>query len=95
MGSIQAMEFAASKELTLEQQLEWHLIGNHFPPLPKSMVTPCAEAIDAYWADELDREIELPDGVLYRGLPTAPAREIIINHHLDAWCVEYDEDFPE
>jgi hypothetical protein len=54
------------------------------------MVQPCIEAIDCYWSDELDREIDLPEGVLYRGSKTAPAREIIINHHLDAWCEEQE-----
>lgn len=95
MGALQAREFAANTEITMEQAIGWHLQGNHYPPVPLSMVTPCVEAIDAFWADELDKEIDLPEGVSYRGMTTAPAREIIINHHLDAWCVEYDEEFPE
>ncbi len=76
--------------LTIEQQLDWHLRGNHYPPVPSSMIQPCIEAIDAYWEDNLDKEIDLPEGVTYRGMNTAPAREIIINHHLDAWCNEED-----
>lgn len=92
MGALHAMEMANATEITLEQQLAWHLQSNHYPPVPTSMVTPCAEAIDCYWADELDKEIDLPEGVLYRGKTTAPAREIIINHHLDAWCVDAEED---
>ncbi len=90
MGALQAHEMAHATELTMEQQIAWHLQSNHYPPVPTSMVTPCMEAIDAYWEDDLDKKIELPEGVTYRGEPTAPAREIIINHHLDAWC--YDED---
>ena len=85
MGSLQAREIA-NTEISLEQQITWHLQGNHFPPVPVSMVTPCIEAIDAFWEDDLDKEIDLPEGVTYRGQQTAPAREIIINHHLDAWC---------
>jgi len=92
MGALHAMGMANATEITLEQQLAWHLQSNHYPPVPTSMVTPCAEAIDCYWADELDKEIDLPEGVLYRGNTTAPAREIIINHHLDAWCVDAEED---
>ena len=91
MGSMYAAGIAETN-ISLEQQIEWHLKGNHYPPIPSSMVTPCIEAIDAFWADELDKEIELPEGVLYRGNVTAPAREIIINHHLNAWCTEPDED---
>lgn len=91
MGSMYAAGIAET-DLSLETQIEWHLKGNHYPPIPSSMVTPCIEAIDAYWEDDLDKEITLPEGVLYRGNPTAPAREIIINHHLDAWCTEDEEE---
>lgn len=91
MGSMYAAGIAET-DLSLETQIEWHLKGNHYPPIPSSMVTPCVEAIDAYWEDDLDKEITLPEGVLYRGNPTAPAREIIINHHLDAWCTEDEEE---
>lgn len=93
MGRMYAAGIAET-ELSLEDQIEWHLKGNHYPPIPSSMVTPCVEAIDAYWEDDLDKEITLPEGVFYRGKPTAPAREIIINHHLDTWCTEdEDEDY--
>mgnify|MGYP007078398212 FL=1 len=88
MGSLQATEMA--ELMPMEQALEWHLRSNHFPPVPSSMVKPCLEAIDAYWEDDLDRLISLPEGVGYRGLTVAPARAIIINHHLDAWCSEDD-----
>lgn len=91
MGSMYAAGIAET-DLSLETQIEWHLKGNHYPPIPSSMVTPCVEAIDAYWEDDLDKEITLPEGMLYRGKPTAPAREIIINHHLDAWCTEDEEE---
>jgi hypothetical protein len=85
MGSLQATEIANA--LPIEQALEWHLRSNHFPPVPSSMVQACVEAIDAYWEDDLDRLIDL-NGSLYRGEIHAPAREIIISHHLDAWCSE-------
>lgn len=89
MGNLQATEMA--EMLPIEQALEWHLRVNHYPPVPSSMVKPCLEAIDAYWEDDFDREIEMPEGVYYRGETTAPAREIIIAHHLDAWLEEGEE----
>jgi len=92
MGSLHAHAIAADTTIPLEKQLEWHLQGNHFPPIPKSMVVPCEEAIQAFWEDDLERLISLPDGVGYKGLTVAPARAIIIEHHLDAWCVEHDEE---
>ena len=91
MGSMQAREMAELGADNLEAALAWHLQANHFPPIPRSMVEPCIAAIDAYWEDDLDKLISLPDGVGYKGLTVAPARAIIIQHHLDAWCTEIDE----
>lgn len=90
MGSTQAREMAGM--LSLDDALAWHLRSNHYPPIPLSMVEPCKQAIDAYWEDDLDREIQMPEGVFYRGETKAPARAIIIQHHLEAWCEEEYED---
>ena len=90
MGALQAIAMSET-DLTLEQQLAWHLSSNCYPPIPASMVQPCIDAIDAYWADELDNFIKLPDGVSWRGSNSAPAREIIINHHLDSWCSDSED----
>jgi len=85
----------AESDVTFEQQLAWHLQGNHYPPVPLSMVQPCIEAINAYWNDDFDAQIEMPEGVFYKGNTTAPAWAIIEQHHLNAWCEwdECDEDF--
>ena len=88
MGSTLANDLATMPELDLESAIGYHLQGNHYPPVPLSMVQPCIDAIDAYWEDELDREIELPEGVLWRGKAYAPAHAIIEAHHLDAWISE-------
>ena len=56
------------------------------------MVEPCIQAIDAYWEDDVDRQIPMPEGVTYKGLTTAPAWAIINQHHLDAWITDYDEE---
>jgi hypothetical protein len=86
MGSNFANDLATMPELDLETSIGYHLQSNHYPPVPLSMVQPCIDAIDAYWEDDLDRNIELPDGVLWRGEEYAPAWSIIESHHLDAWC---------
>jgi hypothetical protein len=49
------------------------------------MVLPCIEALEAYWEDETDREIAMPEGVSYKGQNVAPAWAIIEQHHLEAW----------
>jgi len=74
--------------LDMESAIAMHLSANHYPPVPTSMVQPCIDAIDAYWEEDLDRNIELPDGVLWRGEEYAPAYAIIESHHLEAWCSE-------
>jgi len=74
--------------IDMESAIAMHLRGNHYPPVPVSMVTPCMEAIDAYWEEDYNREIELPEGIQWRGKESAPAYAIIDSHHLHPWCEE-------
>ena len=92
MGGIFANDLALADNLEIERQIEIHLSANHYPPVPKSMVQPCVEAIDAVNDAGLwDLEIPLPEGVSWRGLTTAPAHAIIEAHHLNAWLIEREE----
>lgn len=93
MGSLQAREMAELADL--DTALTWHLRTNHYPPVPLTMIEPCKQAIDAYWEDDLDRQIPMPEGVYYKGTTTAPARAIIIQHHLDPWCADTDDEWEE
>jgi hypothetical protein len=88
MGSNTALDLAS--EFDLEQGIAYHLQGNHYPPVPLSMVQPCIEAIDAYYEEDFDRAIEMPEGVSYKGNTHAPAWAIVEQHHLDAWLPESD-----
>ena len=72
--------------LDLSTAIKIHLTSNHYPPVPVEMVEPCIDAIDAYWNEDLDQEIQMPEGITYKGLKTAPAWAIIEQHHLSAWC---------
>lgn len=92
MGSNFAIELANGVGgLSIEQQVAVHLSANHYPPVPSSMVQPCLDAINAYWADELDRDISLPNGITWRDKNSAPAHAIIEAHHLWEWCQEPNE----
>lgn len=91
MGNNFATELADSDlfpELDLETAIGIHLQSNHYPPVPLSMVEPCIEAIDAYYEEDYNKLIKLPEGVSYRGSDHAPASAIISNHHLEAWLPE-------
>jgi hypothetical protein len=88
-------------ETTLEQQISWHLSGNHYPPIPQVMVPVCIQAIDALKDGDANREIPMPfdgerDGkpfqVTWRGQTTAPAWAIAEHAHLDAWLMISDGD---
>lgn len=84
MGHNTAIDLAESG-ISLEQAITYHLRGNHFPPVPTSMVQPCIEAIEACNNEDYDAEIKMPEGITYRGRKTAPASAIVEGHHLDAW----------
>lgn len=89
MGSNFATELADS-DLDLEMAIGYHLQGNHYPPVPISMVQPCVNSIDEYNAGNPDANIELPDGITWKNKTYAPAYAIIEAHHLEAWC--FDEE---
>jgi preprotein translocase subunit SecA len=91
MGRNFAEELAFAPEMGMETAIRLHLTGNHYPPVPVSMVSVCIEAIDAYWEEDLNREVELPEGISWRGQNSAPAYAIIESHHLEAWCMEIEK----
>ena len=71
--------------ISLQQQIEIHLRGNFYPPIPLSMVQPCLDAIEAYYDENLDKEIAMPEGVSYKDSNVAPAWAVIEQHRLDSW----------
>ena len=88
MGLNTAIDLA--ENLDLEMAIGYHLQGNHYPPVPLSMVQPCIDALDAYYDEDYDRMIQLPAPVLWKGRDQAPASAIIEAHHLEAWLPETD-----
>ena len=79
-------------DIKLEQQIVMHLQHNHYPPVPREMVEPCMEAIRLYNQGDWEGEVQLPEGVSFRGQDTAPVTAIITQHHLDWWL---DDDMVE
>jgi len=80
MGRNLAEELAGNSlldEIKLDNAIGIHLQGNHYPPIPLTMVQPCIEAINAYWDEDLNKMIDMP-----------PAWAIIESHHLGAWCAD-------
>lgn len=87
MGNTLSAELASNDfGIDLTNAITIQLRNNHYPPVPHSMVPVCIEAIEAYNEGDYYREIELPEGVSWRGNLHAPANQIIMSHHLEAWC---------
>ena len=90
MGSVTAIGLADSV-LDLETQLAYHLQGNHYPPVPLSMVQPCIDAIDAYYDEDYSRKIELPmiDNfqISWKGNTWTTASALVSHAHLE-WFIE-------
>ena len=84
MGNMHAMEYAEMENR--EFAIRIHLQSNHYPPVPSSMVEPCIKAIDiANSGQSWDTMIDLPEPIMWRNLPQAPASALIEAHHLEAW----------
>lgn len=83
MGYTTALSLA--EDVSIDAGLAYHLQANHYPPVPVSMVDACVQAIEAYFDEDYQREIELPEGVSWRGNTSCPASAIVDAHHLDAW----------
>ena len=89
MGHNFATDLAGEESLSLEQAVGIHLRSNHYPPVPLAMVEPCIEAIEKCNEGDSGALIDLPEGVSWRGEPTAPAYAIVEAHHLEPW-VSFD-----
>lgn len=72
----------------VEEVLEWHLAANHYPPVPNIMVPVCIEAIELAIEEAWDEELDMPKGVTYKGLTTAPVWAIVEQHHLESFLGE-------
>jgi hypothetical protein len=92
MGTNFATDLASMDNLTMQRQIEIHLTGNFYPPIPAFMAKACVQSIQAYWEDDTDRYISMPEGVFYKGMSHAPAWAIVEQHKLHPWIESDDEE---
>jgi len=93
MGYSNARDMAEYADL--ETALHWHLQANHFPPIPTIMVAPCKRAIELAVEGNYDGEIDLPEGVQYRGASTCTAAALVEHAHLRAFIeAELEKETP-
>jgi hypothetical protein len=90
MGHKTSLEIVES-ELSLRDQLAWHLQGNHYPPVPLEMVDPCIDSIELACVGDWNAKVLLPEGVSYKGDNYAPVWAMIEQHHLSEWVDDEGE----
>ena len=93
MGHLQASEMA--RYANLDIALFWHLTSNHYPPLPKSLIKPCKEAIGNAMDGEWDKEVDLPEGIALGEVTSVPTRRIVEACHLEPFIEYYSEEGEE
>jgi hypothetical protein len=76
------LDIASQTTLTLDEKLSFHLALSFATPINPSMIPTLIEAIDAVESSDSAREIGLPKGVTFFGLPTAPATVLFEDFHL-------------
>jgi hypothetical protein len=81
----------AKLDAPLKAQIEIHLVSNFYPPIPTFMAQACVDAVLAYWDDDINCKIEMPEGVTYKGSTSAPAWAIVEQHKLHAWLMVDEE----
>ena len=95
MGALQAREMAdavARDEITERQALVWHLRCNCFPPVPMVMVDVALEAIDKIVHGDEHEDIDLPEGVTFRGGTKVMPWEAAEAFHLEGFLPVWDDD---
>lgn len=79
--------------VNLDAALHWHLQHNHYPPIPVGMIPVAKAAIEALNEDDCERDIELPEGVMFRdGSTSVPAWQIAESMHLYPFVDNDDDD---
>ena len=69
-----------------EQALEWHLTGNHYPPVHRMFIPSAKECLEFARNNDLDHEIKLPNGKV------TTVQEMLDDLHL--WdFLETEEDY--
>lgn len=69
MGSLAARDMAAHTDL--KTAVRWHLLHNHYPPVPESLVPACVRAIRRIRNGTDHKRVRLPRGVRHKTGATA------------------------
>lgn len=77
----------AETNISLEQQVSWHFSSNCYPPVPQQMIPVAVTAIKNVLGEKGSDDINLPDGVSYRGATTVTGYQAVESYRL--WAFVY------
>ena len=83
MGRLSAEDMI--EHASFDQALAWHLKGNHYPPLPESLIPVAKIVIEKAKQGRWDAKVKLPEGVSYQGKRMVPVSACVEAWHLDAF----------
>ena len=83
MGYATASDLATSTDL--RQAVSIHFASNCYPPIPQFMLDTALLAIDLVLEEDGKAQVNLPEGVTFRGQEHATAYQIVEGYHLDAF----------
>ena len=91
MDSTTAMGLKELNLVKMETALVYHFTGNHFPPLPLSLIPVAMKAIENGNKGLWSKAVRLPAGISFKGKKLAPTRDCIRAWHLDFFLDNDDE----
>jgi len=86
-----AQAIVMANMINLEQEIQWHLQHNHYPPVPREMIQNAVEAV------KLCREDKFNETIItvfeHQGFGwSVPAYVIVEAYHLELWVNELEVD---
>ena len=72
---------------SFDQALSWHMTGNHYPPLPSSLIPVAKIVIEKAKQCRWAAKVKLPEGVSYQGKRMVPVSACVEAWHLDVFLI--------
>jgi hypothetical protein len=76
-------DLVAEGTMSLDDALDWMMVGNYYPPLPAAFKPVFKKAIELVADGDVEANVMLPEGMTYKDNDFAPARAVVKSFHLE------------